>query len=462
MKKSLKWICLLLLCATMLTSCGTVLNVMPAATTANQVVRRMNARLASLDGYRIDVEGTITAYADTTKITGTLEGFAIEDQGKNKDDYYYHTEMTNRSKTNNANVTIKTTEAYYDGYAYSHYSEGSTWRKLCSPMTKKEYLDYISDDSLFELETDDCKSRQFEKTEDGYTVNYADYSTDAIEDFFEKMDLDEDLFGKMPEDLKITITTDADYYPKTFTFEMVFEENKNSYYKPEFSMTMTFSQFNEVERKTNSLSPDKYKEIESLALLEEVEELINDRIDAKEGSFTTETRASVNFMSQSNTETETNKVTFSRNKQGFTFETEVTKKDDSQHISYSNGEKTIRYSDDKTYTTKMSEDDAEKFIAELLNDPVMGYHKNYVADIKATEDGYEISMDVGESAALGQIITSAGAKFSSGSHTIKIKVEDGKITKIEHGYRASGTVQIGINQKATLNYTGSMTVTFDK
>jgi hypothetical protein len=104
----------------MLTSCGTALNVMPAATTANQVVRRMNARLASLDGYRIDVEGTITAYSGTTKITGTLEGFAIEDQGKNKDDYYYHTEMTNRSKTNNANVTIKTTEAYYDGYAYSH------------------------------------------------------------------------------------------------------------------------------------------------------------------------------------------------------------------------------------------------------------------------------------------------------------------------------------------------------
>ncbi len=461
MKKSLKWICLLLFFATMLTSCGTVLNVMPAAMTANQVVRRMNARLASLDGYRIDVEGTITAYAGTTKITGTLEGFAIEDQGKNKDDYYYHTEMTNRSKTNNANVTVRTTEAYYDGYAYSYYSEGSTWRKLCSPMTKKEYLNYISDDSLFELETDDCKSRQFEKTEDGYTVNYSDYSTDAIEDFFEKMDLDEDMFGKMPEDLKITITTDADYYPKTFTFEMIFEENKSSYYKPEFSMTMTFSQFDEVERKTKNLSSDGYKEIESLALLKEVEELIDDRIDAKEGSFTTETRASASFMSQSNKESETNKVTFSRNEQGFTFETEVTKKDDSQHISYANGEKTIQYGDDKTYTTKMSEDDAEKFIADLINDPLMGYNKNYVTDIKSTEEGFEITMDVSKDSALGQIITSAGAKFSSGSHTVKIKVEGGKITAIEHGYRASGTVQTGFNQTATLNYTGSTTVTFD-
>ena len=461
MKKRMIWINLMLICAMMLTSCGTLLNIAPAPVTANQVVRRMNARLASLDGYRIDVEGTITAYADTTKITGTLEGFAIEDQGKDKNDYYYYTEMTNKSKTNSANVTIRSTEAYYEGYAYSHYSESSTWRKLCSPMTKQEYLDYISDDSLFDLETDDCKNRELEKTEDGYTVNYSGYSADAIADFCDKMDLDKDTFGKMPEDLKITIVTDLDYYPKTFTLEMVFEQSKTSYYKPAFSMTMTFSQFNEVERKTSGLSPDSYKEIESLALLDEVEELIDDRIDAEQGSFTAKVEANAEFMSQSNKESETNKVTFSRSKDGFTFEADVTSKNDTKHVSYANGEKTTEYGNDKSYTDEMSEDEAEAFVAEMINDPLLGYNKNYVTDIKATEDGYEITMDVSKDNALGLIISSAGAKFSSGSHTIKIKVEDGKITEIKHGYRASGSVQTGFNQTATLNYTGSTTVTFD-
>lgn len=462
MKKRVICISLLLVCITVLCSCGAMLDAMPAPANANQLMRRMNTRLEGLDGYRIDVTGNITAYADSTRITGKLEGFALEDQGKDKDDYYYHTEMTNRSQVGSmgGTVTVKSIEAYYDGYAYSHYSEGSTWRKICSPMTKREYLKYLSDDSMFEIKTDDCKNKKLEKKDDGYVAKYSGYSQEAIQDFFDTMDLTRDMFGRMPADLAVTVETDADYYPKTFTLTMVFEQKENSYYKPEFSMTMTFSQFNEVERKTKGFSPDKYTEIESLSLLKEVEELIEDRVQAKNGSFTVENEARVYFMTRSESQSETYDVSFSRDKKGFTFTCDETKEDFSQKITYADGKKTEEYNG-KSYTDDMTEDQAEQYVANLINDPAMGYNANLVTTIRETEDGYEITLDVSGDSALGQIITSAGAKFSSGSHNIKIKVDGGKIIKIEHTYRANGSVQTGINKSSSLSYTGNLTVTFD-
>ena len=463
MKKIVMCICLLLICATMLAACSALVNVAPAASTANQVVRRMNTRLESLDSYRIDVNAQFTAYVGATKVTGSINGFAIEDEGKNQKDYYTYTELTNRTKTggsNGVNVTIKNIEAYYDGYAYSYYAQSAGSRKLCSPMTKREYLSYIADDSVTEVNLDGCKTRELEKTDEGYLVRYTGYSQASVQDFLLTMGFEENTFGRDPLDLKVTIETDKDYYPKSFTMEIVFEEVKNSAIRPDFRMTMTYSQFNEVERVTQNLSPEKYKEIDDLALLKEIDNMIRDRIDAKQGSFTTEVSAKAGFMSQSNRQSETYKVTFARKKNNLTFEADVVKEHSTQHITYENGKKTTVIND-KPSTTDMTADEAEQFIAELINDPSMGYNPSYVTDIQKTDDGYKITLFTSATDAIGQIITSSGAKYSSGAHTVYIKISGGKITAIEHDYRASGTVQTGYNQSSTLNYTGSTTVTFE-
>ena len=464
MKKRVIWISLTLVCMMMLTSCGTLLQIAPAAATANQVVRRMNARLESLDSYRIDVEAAYTAFVGTTRITGSLEGFTIEDQGKNNKDYYIYTEITNRTKTggsNGKNVTVRNTEAYCDGYAYSYYSESSGGRKLCSPMTKREYLAYIADDNVTRVNLDGCEKRELEKNDDGYTVKYSSYSQASLNDFLDTLGFEAGIFGRDPLDLHVTIKTDKEYYPQTLTMELVFEEVKNTTIKPAFSMTMTYSQFNQVERKTKGLSTDNYKEIESLALLKEIDTMIDDRIQAKKGSFTVKAEASASFTSQSNKQSETYTVSFSRQKGALTFEADVENGRNTQHITYANGEKTTEVNG-KSNTDAMSADEAEQFIAELINDLLMGYNPNYVSDIQKTDDGYEITLFTSASGALGQIITSSGAQYSSGSHTVHIKISGGKITAIEHDYRASGTVQTGFNQTSTLKYTGSTTVTFDK
>ncbi len=461
MKKRLSIIALLLLFSLMLASCDSLLGVLPAPLTANQVVRRMNTRLNSLQSYRIDVTGNIVAYADYKKITGTLTGVAIEDLGTDKDDYYTYIEMTNKSYVGNSNdsITVKTTEAYYNGYAYSYYSEGETWRRLCSPMTKREYQNYVADDSLLELDPEDCKNKELEKNDDGYVVKYSGYSKDAIKDFSQKVGMTEDTFGEEPADLSVTIETDKDYYPKSLSMTIVFDDS-DSYYQPEFSMTMTYSQFDQAERITRTLSPDNYHEIDSLSLLGEVDEMIEDRINAKKGSFTAKSEAYAHFMTQSNKQTVTNQVSFSRKGDDLSFEVEQKTDDQTTIITYADGKKSEEYNGIIT-PESMSDDEAEQYLTDLVNDPLMGYNPNYVTDIKKTDEGYEITMDVSSSTALGQIITSAGAKFSSGRHTIEIKVDGGKITSIEHKYSASGSVSLGYGNTASLNYTGNATVTFD-
>ncbi len=462
MKKRMMWVSLLLVCVIMLSSCGTVLNVMPAAMTAGQVERRMNLRLNSLQSYRVDVEAEFTVYADTTKITGQANGYMIEDQGKDKNDYYYYSEMTNKMNASKdaLNVTIKSITAYHDGYAFDHYKQGDTWRKLCSEMTPKEYRKYISDDSLNGLTLEQCENREMEKVDGGYVLHFSGYSQDTMEQLSELMGMTEDLFKRKPIDMKVDMEIDEDYYPGKISLEMVFEE-KTSYYQPAYSMTMTYSQFDQVERKTSNLSPDSYKKIESLALLKEIDEMIEDRINAKEGSFTATTSVSASLLDQTNKQTETAKVTYARDKDKLTFEADVTEGKDSKHISYADGNQTTTYEGEDSNTIKKTEQEAEDYIAELINVPGLGYTSLFVTDIEKTDDGYRIQMDVSKDSTVGQLVVASGATFTSGAHTITIKVKDGSITSITSEFRATGSIQISFNGKASLNYNGTIKVEFD-
>ena len=198
----------------------------------------------------------------------------------------------------------------------------------------------------------------------------------------------------------------------------------------------------------------------SISCMTKYSEMIEDRINAKKGSFTAKSEASAHFMTQSNKQTVTNQVTFERKGKDLTFEVEQKTDDQTTIITYADGKKREERNGIVT-PESMSDDEAEQYLTDLANDPLMGYNPNYVTDIKKTDEGYEITMDVSSSSALGQIITSSGAKFSSGRHTIRIKVDDGKITSIEHAYSASGSVSLGYGNTATLKYTGSSDVTFD-
>lgn len=462
MKKRIAWVGLLLAMVMLLASCSSMMKMMPPPLTAGQLSRRVNFNLASLDGYRVDVESTYKFYMGTRRVQGTLEGVVIEDQGKDKDDYYFYTEMTNRMQYNGEEIRIRIFDAYGDGMAYTSYTEGRTRRSLCASMSVKEYKRYMEGDSLLGFSEEDCKNAELDKTEQGYIAKFSGYSQEALDSFANASGFGEDAWGDTLQDIVLTMEVGKDYMPIKSTLELVFDSPSTSFI-PSLSMTMTYSQFDSVERTTRSMNADSYTEIESLQLLEDLQELIDDKINAKKGSFTYTMKQKASVLSQSDSYDVTNEVTFKNGKDGFSFENDVSTKEDghTSHISYANGERSMD-TNGKVHTSEMTDDEAHKYVAELINDPALGYLPQYVSDIEQTEDGYLVTMAVSKDSALGQAVASMGAGWANGEHTVKFEMVDGELVAILSEFSARGSVQTNLGGSVTLHFDGSIQVQFEE
>ncbi len=461
MKRKIVWLSLLLACILMLTACDSL---MPAPMTAGQLERRANRNMEKLQNYRVDIEMTYRVFVGSTKVTGTAKGVVIEDKGESKNDFYTYMEMTNELKSGSNSFRLRNVEAYIDGTAYSLFGDGNVTRKLYSEMTQKEYAKYRQGDSLIEMDLENCKNTEMEKTDNGYLLKYSGYSEESVAEFAKASGLEKDVYGEDLKDLNVTIEISKDYMFNKITLEPVFDVQEGAYYQPKVSITMTFSQFNEAERITKGFSTQQYTQIESLLLLNELEQMIDDRADAKKGSFTYTASQTVTFMAQTEKQDQTSKVSYERTKDGLTFSADVSGDSaKSSHIEYSNGEK-ITETNGKTHTNKMTEDEARAFIAELINDPAMGYNTNYVSKIEKTDNGYLVTMAVSKYSALGQSIASSGASFGNGKHTIAFVLDGDKLKSIKVDYSGQGAVTLDFGWDtsiATLHLKGNISVTFD-
>lgn len=462
MKRRIFWISFILVCILILTACDSIL---PPPLTAKQLERRVDRKMNDLQSYRIDVEMKYTVYVNANKVTGTATGFMLEDKGEGKDDYYSYIEMTNETKSGSTTIRLRNVDAYHEGIAYSLFGDGKVTRRLSAKMTRAEYDTYRDGDSLVEINLQDCDKIEMERTDTGYVLKYSDYSAEAVEEFAQASGLEKEVFGEDLRDLHVTMEVSKDYLPVMITLDPVFDYEEGEYYQSKVAITMTFSQFNEVERITKSFSTMQYTEIESLQLLKDFEQLIDDRIEAQSGSFTSTTSQNATFMAQTDKQSQTSKVSFERTEGGLTFSADVTDEAGaSSHIKYKDGEK-ITEANGKTHTGTMSEDKAEAFIADLIHDPAMGYNINYVSNIEKTEQGYLVTMAVSKYSAMGQSIASMGATFGNGKHTIEFVLNGDELKAIKVEYSGQGIITLDFgwsSSNATLHFDGSTTVTFDK
>lgn len=460
MKKRIALISMLLACIMLLASCGSLLKVMPAPMTAGQLTRRVSLRMASVKSYRIDVEMPYTMYVDGEKVTGEIAGIMIEDQSDRKD-YYTYTEMNVKVTVSGTTVNGKSVEAYHNGTAFSYYSEGGSWRRLRSPMTEKQYRAYKESDSMLELDLYSCKSKEFSKTEQGYILALSGYSEKSVESFAETTGLTEETFGKPLQDMIITMEVDKDYLPTTISFELDFGES-DSKKTPEMIMTMTLSQIDAVERITKTINPERFTEVEDLGVLGEIEDMIDQRLEQDKGSFKTNTTQRVTVLTQSSVQSASSEGSFSNSKKdGFTYELDCELTNGaSSKFTYADG-KQIEEANGRTYEKEMTEAEAKAAVRDTINDPSVGFNANLVENIEKTETGYKFTMASSSTSFAGQVITQAGASYSASAHTVEVVIEDGEIVSIISKFEASGQIQVGYSQRATLTYKGDWKVTFE-
>lgn len=458
MKKRIALLSILPVFVMLLASCSGLLKVAPAPMTAGQLAGYVSLRMASVKSYRIDVEMPYSAYVEGHRVTGEVTGIMIEDQSDKKD-YYSYVEMNARVSVMDTSTQVKSVEAYHDGTAFSYYSEGSNWRKLCSPMTAEKYRAYKQGDSVVDIDLFDCENKEFTKTEQGYTLTLSGYSEKALESFTESSGLDADVFEKSLGDMIITMEVDKDYLPITVSFELDFGEDRTA---PQMSMTMTYSQIDAVERITKTIKPDRFTEVEDLGVLWEIEDMIEDRLEAESVSFRTSTTQKVTVLTQSSTQSASSEGSFGNDKKkGFTYEVDCeTVNGATSKFTYADG-KQVEQANGKEYKKDMTEAEAKAFIKETINDPSVGYKSGLVESIEKTDKGYKFTMASSSSSFAGQIITQSGASYKSSSHTVEVVIKDGKIASIISKFEANGQMQVGYGQKATLTYKGDWRVNFD-
>lgn len=458
MKKRIAMIGMLLACIMLLASCSGMLKIAPAPMTAGQLAGYVSLRMANVKSYRIDVEMPYSAYIEGHRVTGEVTGILIEDQS-NKKDYYSYMEMNATVSVMSTSTEVKSVEAYHEGNAYSYYREGDNWRKLRSPMTEDKYRSYKQGDSVVDMDLYDCENKEFAKTEQGYTLTLSGYSQKSMDSFIGASGLGADTFDKPLLDMIITMEVSKEYLPTTVSFELDFGEDRTA---PKMSMTMTYSQIDAVERITKTIQPDRFTEVEDLGVLWEIEDMIDDRLADESVSFRTSTTQKVSILNESSSQTASSEGSFGNSKKdGFTYEVDCeTVNGATSKFTYADG-KQIEYANGKEYTTDMTETAAKAFIRQTINDPSVGFKSGLVESIEKTEKGYKFTMSSSSSSFAGQVVTQTGASYKSSTHTVEVVIKDGKITSIISKFEASGQIQVGYGQRATLNYKGDWRVNFD-
>ncbi len=461
MKKGYILICLILLCATLLAACNTPIDLNTPATTAEQAAERMDAQMAALQSYRADVEMDFVLYADGTKMRGELTSIVIEDAGKGIGNYYSYTEIRNTMTIgNNARkITISSIDAYNDGIAYASYTYNRTPRKLCSKMTPANFLKYRQGDSdIIDFGYTDCQNTTFEQTDKGYTLSCSGYSPDAMHAMAVATGI-ADLIDDTLQDMQVTLTLGKDYLPTEIALELTFDSDK--YYKdtpPYFRMVIEFSEYNAAEHIIRTIEPEDYTMIKDLRLLKELDQMIAETLDRKQGGFTRENVQNVTFGKE-NTSTSQVDVTasFSNTKEGFSFQAEIEDGDIvATKVTYGNGDMIGLPAPDGSKINRMTDEQAKQELLALINDPSFGYAYTRVINIEKTKTGYLVTMIPPDNGVVDQLSNALGVNMTQKYETIEFVLKRGKLVKLIHSFDASAKLM-----GETLQYQGSIIVAFD-
>ena len=461
-KKRLAWISLLLVCLMMLASCSSLIQALPEPENAQSLSRRISAKMATVKSYRVDVQMDFTLLAQGTPIVCKLSSIMIEDKSKGVFDYYSYTEIENDmtvGEGRGSNILVKSIDAYCDGRAFSSYSRGKAGRKIYSKMAATDYIQFrAGDNDIVEMDYADCENAEFQKNDSGYTVTYSGYSDNALMQLTKAAGLSADMLDDSLRDMRVTITTDDTYLPSTISLELIFDVAESAEVVPCFVMTMTFSQYNAVERLTDKLDTRKYTEIEDLRILKDLEAMINGIADQKQGTIKRDVQNKVEYLGRKQTDKQSDTATFSNSKDGFVFEMDIDSGGAGTKIKYSEGCMRIRQDGDWD-STYITDQQAKDQLRAMIGDP-MSYDYTLVTNLEKTEDGYLVSMVIPKDNVVVLSLIQAGGQFSSGTQTVEIKIVKDKIVSMSTTYQFKGSLPAGGNNIA-MSFSGTIDATFE-
>ena len=422
---------------------------------------RINRAMNKQSSFEMDTEMDMVFYVDGNQVTSRADGRTIEvDIGKDSQYFYQRTNTTVKSTKLGINQNIVNLQAYHEGNYFLSNRGTDINQRLYSPMSLKDAMDY-------RLETDldvstlflQCDSAEVTDNGDGTkTLRYSDYRQAALDELAESMGLHEIEWEYEIVDMPVAITVDGDHLIQKIEIAFTFDTGEDSLRVPSISMVMTYSEYGTAEREVSALKTDSYVQVEDIRLLSQLEDMLKEREEQQNDSFTLTTSQTTKIMGQSSTTKETDVVTYGTGEDGYFYEIDATINGEKYDISYKNGKQKVTGSGTNK-TEAQTEKEAKDFISGLINSA--NFSADHVTAITEIEDGvYKLESDKPEPSAYKSFFAGIGGTYAKATQTITITVENGNITKIECEVKADGNITSGYNTYG-VGLTIKSTVTFD-
>ncbi len=420
----------------------------PEPKTAEELWARVDGEMDELDSYEMTISGVAKFFVYGIEADSTYEGKMIC-AGLTGGDYYYYqkTTTTVTAESLSLDQASVSLDAYHDGrYFLMNEEGGAVLQRLSSPMTKEEAIAYVeyakTSDSFVGFELEDCANKSFSKREDGtWTLSYSGYTAAAIREIEEKMgSLDGEVFGTDMQDVHISLEITEEFLVKRLSMVFVFEPAETVSKTPVLSYAVEVSHYNTAERKTDELTPADYTEVEDLALLRDIEDMLEEYEESTDASFTLEILQKASYAGEERTVSEeVDEVRFGIGSDGFYYTIDIETGDTRLGLSYVNGVRTTTVGT-RSETQAQTRDEAEEFIRGLIR--TAQYDPSRVKNITAKGDGvYELLVESSYREAVEASFASMGATHTSTQQTITVTVAEGRLVSMENRIVGIGILQ---------------------
>ena len=440
MKKRLVWVCLLLVCVTVLASCDLF---RPAPKSAEELWERIDEQMEQYDAYAMSMEMDMSMEVEGYAIKLVSSGSIIEDKAE---DYYYYSE-TNMSMICDEldmNQKMQQISAYWDGKAFEISDSDGVARKLYSEMTAEQYEEYSQDDEDDEDDEDfdfsDCTDASFAQNEDkSWTLTYSGYTKKAMDRINEQFGMQEaDMFGAEFLDMEVVISADKDFLITDISIVFEFDAQEGSKTAPVLNIRMKLTEVGNVTRQTDKLDVSKCTQVDDLGVLKQIDDQFEEIANKEQGKIHYEINQTFKVMGQTESGSEIYDVEYGTKDGKLHYELSTDVEGYTTKISYENGKQTVSVSGE-SYTEDYSEEEAKTFIKDLINDSAMGYSADNVSNIKSLGNGvWEITQTV-SSEYFEELMTTMGADYKSATQTIKVTIKDGVLTNMTNQIAIKGS-----------------------
>lgn len=403
-----------------LSSCGT--------SSAKGVYRRIGNATGRLDSYRADTTVTVSVNIDgrLTSVSGI--GSEILYNISSDDCYIYSSNDTYTTVGNNVTSSSRT-KSYYNGYAFCYSASGGASQSLCSPISRKDYLEYYQHSNstsaasfLFDCESHVCSQND----NGGWEITLSGYSTESVNAYLTAMGISPNTIDDKPIDMEFSMKANSKFIATVMRMKIIFEDNRNMAQEPQIESVTYYSEYNEVIPETEYLSPDYYREVADLRVIDGIEYMISDLQSKKSDRFMYSVTQSNGYAKY----TETNVVRYGTRFGKFYYDIDADINGEKRLIEYRDGKKTTTPKDGNSKSEKQTDEEAKDFIKSMIG--ATNYIAMYVDDIELLEDGrYKLTLDITNVQAYRDLVTSSGGIYTGATQTVYVTIKRESIEFIE-------------------------------